>query len=242
MVNFWKHILMVIVVISVTANAGYAQDKKKAANTQTGQKTEKLTPQQHRSQLMHYRLDDEGDTVFVDMLQAARIYDKLPRQKGNEWRRFYKLVYNFNKVYPYALVARKLVERADSTIEADNLKNNKKDKFITEIQHELFSAFEGQMRNFNISQAALLIRLINREVGKSSYLIIKDYKNGAAAGFWQGVAKICGTSLKNSYDPENADQETEELVEMWENGEFDGLYYSLFGEFPTRPDIPSKYL
>lgn len=181
------------------------------------------------------------DTVYVGNIRAARVYQKLPRQKGREWRKYYRLVHNFSKVYPYALVARHLVHEADSTIAADKLRGARRDRYINGIQKELFEVFEKPMRNLTVSQGALLMRLIDREVGKSSYNIIKDYKNGIAAGFWQGIAKIFGTDLKRPYDPEGEDEPIEELVLKWENGEFEGLYYSLFWKYPPEIEIPSKY-
>ena len=69
-----------------------------------------------------------------------------------------------------------------------------------------------------ISQGRLLIKLVDREIGKSSYSIIKDYKSGVSAGFWQGVAKIFGQNLKSSYDPNGEDRMTEYLVEKWQRG------------------------
>lgn len=205
------------------------------------QRKEKLTPEKFRENIMEYRVEGK-DTVYVGEIPAARVFAKLPRQKGKDWRKYYRLVYNFSKVYPYAKVARLLVAEADSTIAADNLKRGKREKYINSIQNELFEAFEEPMRNLTISQGALLMKLIDREVGKSSYLIIKDYKNGMAAGFWQGVAKLFGTDLKAPYDPEGEDRQTEELVGMWERGEFEGLYFSLFWQYPKLPEIPSKYM
>lgn len=184
---------------------------------------------------------ENGDTIYFGDLPAATVYQKLPRQKGREWRKYYRLVYNFSKVYPYALVARHIVSEVDSTIAADNLKRGRRDRYINEMQKELFEAFEQPLKSLTVSQGALLMKLIDREVGKSSYSIIKDYKNGVAAGFWQGIARLFGSDLKKPYDPQGDDQPTEELVRKWESGQFDGLYYSLFWEYPPVIELPSKY-
>lgn len=197
--------------------------------------------QQEEGEVMKYIIED-GDTIYIDEIKAARVWERLPKQKGRNWRKYYRLVYNFSKAYPYALVARKLVMEADSTIEADNLKRLKKDKYVDQVQKELFEVFEGQMRNLTVSQGALLMKLIDREVGKSSFNIIKEYKNGMAAGFWQGVAKMFGTDLKKPYDPEGEDFLTEELVQIWEDGEFEPFYWSIFWEEPPKVEIPDKYL
>ena len=65
---------------------------------------------------------------------------------------------------------------------------------------------------------------------------------GLYSGFWQGIARLFGTDLKAPYDPDGEDRQTEELVQIWERGEFEGLYYSLFWQYPTLPEIPSKYM
>ena len=201
------------------------------------QSPQKQTPQ---SVYMQFRIEGQ-DTVYVDELPPARVYSKLPRQKGREWRKYYRLVHNFSKTYPYALAARHLVHEVDSTIAADNLKRGRRDRYINARQKELFDDFEQPMRHLTVSQGALLMKLIDREVGKSSYLIIKDYKNGMAAGFWQGIAKLFGTDLKKPYDPDGEDRPIEELVELWDAGQFEGLYFSLFWKYPPKIEIPSKY-
>ena len=229
-------------VITVAILAGWAQNghaqkvrKKVGVEAVWGSRTE--TP----DNALRYIVED-GDTIYIDNIRPSKVYSRLPRQKGKEWRKYYRLVHNFSKAYPYALVARKLVQEADSTIAADELKWVKRDQYVNKVQKELFDVFEGQMRKMTVSQGALLMKLIDREVGKSSYNIIKDYKNGVAAGFWQGIAKIFGTDLKKPYDPEGEDKLTEELVGIWEAGDFQAFYFSIFWKDPPVMPIPERYL
>lgn len=229
--------------LAVCAYTCHAQKKEKIKLDDWKKKMDQSASKedsQNEDNLMQYFVE-EGDTIYIGNIPAAHVYQRLPRQKGREWRKYYRLVYNFSKVYPYALVARHLVQEVDSTIAADNLKRGKRDRYINDMQKELFDVFEQPMRNLTVSQGALLMKLIDREVGKSSFNIIKDYKNRMAAGFWQGIAKMFGTDLKKPYDPEGEDKATEELVQKWENGEFEGLYYSLFWQYPPTIEIPSKY-
>ena len=125
------------------------------------------TPDRPEDMFMRFMVEG-SDTVFTDELPPARVYSRMPRQKGREWRKYYRLVHNFSKTYPYALAARHLVHEVDSTIEADHLKRAKRDRFISSKQKELFDDFENPMRNLTVSQGALLMKLIDREVGKSS--------------------------------------------------------------------------
>lgn len=197
-----------------------------------------FTPGSH---LMQYRVEENGDTMFVDYIKPARVFAKIPKQRGTEWRKYYRLVHNFSKAYPYALVARRMVRETDSIITADKLTGMKREKYINRLQKELFGVFEDQMRNLTVSQGMLIMKLIDRETGKTSYSIIKEYKSGITAGFWQGVAKMFGSDMKKPYDADGEDFQTEELVKIWEAGDFPALYYSLFWKDPPEVKIPDKY-
>lgn len=184
---------------------------------------------------------DGKDTIYVDQIRASKVYPKLARHKGKEWRKYYRLVHNFSKTYPYALAAKQILSEADSTISTDHLKRRKKDKYISSVQKELFSVFEKPLKNLTISQGALLMKLIDRETGLAPYYIIKDYKNGAAAGFWQGVGKIFKYDMKKGYDPKGEDANIEELVQIWQEGDYEAFYFSIFWQDMPKVSIPEEY-
>lgn len=197
--------------------------------------------QTQKGGFMSYIVDENNDTIFVDELPASRVFQKMPKQKGKDWRKYYRLVHNFSKTYPYAIVAKKLIIEADSTILANDFTRGQRERYINSVQDELFTAFEKPLRGMTVTQGALLMKLIDREVGLSSYAIIRNYKSRIAAGFWQGVAKLFGSDMKKNYDPEGEDKLTEELVMLWESGDFPEFYYSLFWKYPPEIEIPSKY-
>lgn len=207
--------------------------QKKADSGQSGYKT-------LGGRLMQYVVEN-GDTVYLAPLNAARIYEKKPRQKGREWRKYYKLVYNFAAVYPYVLVAKDIVNEADSVIKTDNLKYVSKDRYVGGIVKELFNSFEEPMKNMTVTQGQLMMLLIDRECGISSYDIIKTFKNQYAAGFWQGIAKLFGNSLKRRYDPEEEDRAIEDLVQQWEKGTFEQTYFEIFWKYPPMIELPPQY-
>jgi hypothetical protein len=70
----------------------------------------------------------------------------------------------------------------------------------------------------NIAQGRLLIKLINRETQNTSYDLIKDYRGKITAAFWQGVARIFGTNLKEEYDPYGDDAVIERIIQEIEAG------------------------
>lgn len=187
---------------------------------------------QDKGVIMEMRIEN-GDTVFLDQLPPVYINPKPPRGKaGKKWREYYKTVYNFSKTYPYALIAKEKILVAESDIANNNFSSKQRDKYIKDFEKELFKEFEKPLRNLSYSQGRMLLRLIDREIGLTSFYIIKNYRGGAAAGFWQGVAKIFGADLKKPYDRFGVDKELEELIEIYEQGYFPYLYSSIFGKYP----------
>ena len=245
MIKPFRHIaaaFTAIVLLTGGAADCHAQLFKKKKKEKEKVTVEQVRPKPAPAQEGILEFIVEGnDTIYIDQIRASKVYSRLPKMKGREWRQYYRLVHNFSKAYPYALVAKKLVVEADSIIAADNLKGIKREKYINKVQKELFSVFESQMRSLTVSQGALIMKLVDREVGKSSYNIIKGYKSGITAGFWQGIAKMFGSDLKKPYDPEGEDEATEELVQIWEAGDFPAFYWSIFWKDPPEMPIPEKY-
>lgn len=187
-------------------------------------------------------LVENGDTTFLDRVPAVYIVGRGRRSGEKSWKDYYRLVWRFARVYPYAQASGKLVKQVDSTLNAEHYGFIRKERYISAIQKQLFKDFEGSFREMSIQQGAVLLKLIDRETGITPYELIKNYKSGFAAGFWQGVAKLFDNDLKSRYDPTGADRELEELVQIWQRGEFPSLYWSVFWEDPPTVVIPETYL
>jgi hypothetical protein len=56
------------------------------------------------------------------------------------------------------------------------------------------------------------MKLINRQTGNNCYEIIDEYKGFMTAAFWQGVAFVFGSNLKQAYDPAGKERDIESIV------------------------------
>ena len=191
---------------------------------------------------MYFEVHD-GDTTFFDSLDPIWVF---PRGRGfkknGDWRKEYRLVYNFNKIYPYALVGRSLMAQVDSTIAADATKRSQRTQYINQVEKELLQLFTADIKHMTTSQGVLLMRLVDRECGMSAFEIIKEYESGFAANFWQLIAKLFAQDLKARYDPTGKDAKIEELVKVWDDGNWDQFYYSVFWEMPQKTVIKATRL
>jgi len=210
---------------------------RKADGSRELRRSQVRATEKDSASLMQYEVDENGDTIYLDEIEP--VY-KVAVRKGREWRRYYRLVHNFAKAYPYALLAEEKLSEADSTITTDGLRRGKRNRYINILQKELFETFEKPLRNLTVNQGKLLLRLIDRQTGITPYEIINEYKGRAAAGFWQGIARIFGSDMKLPYDPEGGDRQTEELVVLYQKGEFNVLYRSVFGQNPPEPVVRSR--
>lgn len=213
-----------------------AREKEQAMTAQRAAR-ENVLPQ---GEWMRVKVEN-GDTMFFDKIQPIWVFSRKARTSEKEWRKYYKLVYRFARVYPYAEASGGLRRIVDSTIAANNYNKFQREQYINKVQKDLFKDFEGALRHMTITQGALLLKLIDRETGMPPYTVIKEYKSGAAAGFWQAVAKLFENDLKSKYDPEGEDRDTEELVQIWKAGAFRNLYWSVFWEDPPEIVVPEKY-
>ena len=176
----------------------------------------------------------KGDTIYVDELPPAVIH---PRQtmSQREWVKYYKRVHNFSKAYPYAKFIAKTINETDSLFAADHYSKRKQDRYLDKLKRDLLREYDPIFRQLTLSQGKMIIRLIDRQTGLTPYVILKYYLDAPSAAFWQGFAKVCGGDLKVPYDRFGEDKDLEELVQIWERGEFDSLYFSIFGR--PKPDI-----
>jgi hypothetical protein len=113
--------------------------------------------------------------------------------------------------YPYARQASFIINDINDSLERITEKKQRQ-RYIKSKESELKKKFADPLTKLSVYQGKVLMKLINRETHNSCYNIIKEYKGGFSARFWQTVAWIVGSSLKQDYDPLGDDAEMESIV------------------------------
>ncbi|QKG80668.1 DUF4294 domain-containing protein [Tenuifilum thalassicum] len=161
------------------------------------------------------RLDGE----LVPSVKIKRVV-KVGRRRFKNRRqmyRYYKMIYNLKKAYPYAQIAKKKLIEMNEHLKTLKTEKERKE-YINQAEKELREQFEKDLRKLTISQGKMLIKLIDRETGRTSYELVKELKGGFSAAFWQGVARIFGSNLKTKFDPDGEDKILNELIFLYEEG------------------------
>ncbi|WP_295672125.1 DUF4294 domain-containing protein [uncultured Mucilaginibacter sp.] len=148
-----------------------------------------------------YLTVDSGKLLPWIVLEDVKIVDTRIFRSQADLDNFRRLRYNVMKVLPYARFAgqryRKL--QRDLALTAD--KGDQK-KLIDGCEKEIKDLFNKQIKDLTISQGEILIKLIDRETGNTSYAMVKDMKGGFKAFVYQSVARLFGHDLKETYNPD----------------------------------------
>jgi len=148
----------------------------------------------------------DGDTIPWDLLDEVLVISTPTFSDAEARKRYYLLMRRVIKVYPYAV---ETGNRLDSlNLRLDNISSNRKrKKYIKQYQRFLEERFEPELRQLTRSEGQILSKLIYRETGMSVHELIKEYKSGWSAFWWDQKAAWYDIDLKRPYDPGNNEED-----------------------------------
>jgi hypothetical protein len=154
----------------------------------------------------------QGDTIPYKELAGVYVFGKMSeaqREVYRQWTRLRNAVY---VTYPYA-------KKAGAVFNDINLhlvgitEKSKRRAYIKTRERDLRREFANPLTELSVYQGKILMKLIARETGNTCYEIIDDLKGGFSAHFWQAVAWVFGSSLKQTYDSQGEDAVIEVIVQ-----------------------------
>lgn len=154
----------------------------------------------------------EGDTMTYGQLDMVYVFGKMSKAQKRafqQWTRLRNAVY---VTYPYAKKAGKIINDVNFNLQAINDPLKRK-KYLSTREKELKKEFTGSITALSVYQGKILMKLINRETSNTCYELVKEYRGGFSAHFWQTVAWFFGGSLKQQYNPAGEDAEMERIVQ-----------------------------
>ncbi len=132
-------------------------------------------------------------------------------------RRYRRLVDAVKKVYPIAQIAKKrMAEMEDELCRLPTKKEQK--AYIKQVYNEIKEEYTPVLKHMTRTQGRVLLKLIDRETEYTAYEVLKEFRGGFVAGFWQGVSRVFGQNLKSEYDREGEDRMIEQIVVYYEAG------------------------
>lgn len=151
------------------------------------------------------------DTVFVDYerLDAIELSSGIDEEKRKQYLILKRRVV---KTMPYAKMAAfkiRAMEDELATIKGRRARN----KYIKKCEKGLKAMYTEQLKKMTIGEGQVLMKLIHRETGKTTWEIMKDYSGNAEAFFWQAFGSFWGHNLKREFDPV-IDYQIEHIIQL----------------------------
>ncbi len=172
-----------------------------------------------KTNVVYGKIDENGDTLLMVMLPDLDI-DLMQRylqitdtQKGK------RLARNVKKVYPYAKLAGAKMVEYDSIL-AHISEKSERNRLMKQAEKEIADQYTEELKDLTITQGLILVRLIDRETGNTTYQVVQELRGKVRAFFYQGFARLWGYNLKTEYDPHNnpEDDDIETIMQLLERG------------------------
>lgn len=159
-----------------------------------------------------------GDTVATFQLSEVLVEGRWNASDRREAARYDRLTRIVVKVYPYARITGELLREYEHDLET--IRNHgDQDLYVKLAEAELRAEFEAEVKNLTASQGRVLVKLIDRQTGRTSYDLVKELRGNFTAFVWQGFARLFGQDLRSKYDPDGNDRMMELIVQRIERGE-----------------------
>ncbi len=160
-----------------------------------------------------------GDTVPVVDLNTVDVYTEYVFKNRRQYEQWTRIKFNVKKVYPYAIIAAAKLKEYDVILEKMPSENMRK-AYLRVCERDLKHEFEDELKELSLNQGRVLMKLIDRETGKTTYEIVKEMRGGFQACMWQAVARIFGNNMKDEYEANTEDIMIERAVKLVESGQF----------------------
>ncbi|WP_452224765.1 DUF4294 domain-containing protein [Lacinutrix chionoecetis] len=150
----------------------------------------------------------EGDSIPREAinLEEVMLLHKLKFDSKENRRRYYILRRKTIKVYPYAKLAAERLTALNERLETLDSKRKKK-RYAKTVQKYIENEFSAELKKMTRTEGQILIKLIHRQTGKTTFTLIKELRNGWRAFWFNNTASLFDISLKREFDPENVKED-----------------------------------
>ena len=179
------------------------------------------SPAKDRGSLCRYFIVNSDTIPVVDLPVCVISVSKTPYRTltRNEQKRYNRLHRYVKKVYPYATLAGNKLKECEIELIGVEDEGDRR-KIMKKVEIALKERYGDELKNLTVTQGKILLKLIDRQTGHTSYELLKELRGSFSAAMWQGLAVLFGHSLKLDYEPRGDDWMIEDIITKIENGTY----------------------
>lgn len=152
-------------------------------------------------EVLECEIDENGDTTYIQQIDVVFVVHKKKFRSSKERRYYHATALHANKVYPYAVQAVRILRELE--VATNDLKKRDRKQHIKELQDELEKEFKEPLKKLTYSQGKILLKMIEREMEQPMYDLVKNWKGGFSASYWNTLAKMYDVDIKEGYNAED---------------------------------------
>lgn len=145
----------------------------------------------------------EGDSIpqYGITLKEVVVFQPLRFKTREELKRYILLRRRVFRVYPYAKLAADRLTVLNDRLNKIESKRGRK-KYLKRLEKFIYEEFEEELKKLSKSQGRILIKLVHRQTGSTTFDLVKELRTGWKAFVYQTTASLFSLSLKDQYNPE----------------------------------------
>ncbi len=152
------------------------------------------------------------DTIVVtdfDRIDPVYVSASMDAAKRREYLILKRRVI---KTMPYAKMAAMKMKAMEDKLQT--IKGRRESsKYVKQCEESIKKMYMDQLKNLTIGEGQVLMKLLHRETGKTSWELMRIYRGPGEAIFWQAFGSIYGHSLLTEYDPV-LDYQIENIIKL----------------------------
>lgn len=166
-----------------------------------------VDPVKQDSTQVHYMII-EGDSIPVTSveLNEVLVLPNLNFADRDARIRYIILRRKTLKVYPYAKLAAERLEALQKRLDELDRKRDKK-RYSKYIQKYIEDEFSAELKKLTKTEGQILVKLIYRQTGKTTFQLIKELRSGWRAFWFNNTASLFDISLKREFSPINDEED-----------------------------------
>ncbi|MGB1450085.1 MAG: DUF4294 domain-containing protein [Flavobacteriaceae bacterium] len=149
-----------------------------------------------------------GDSIpqYGISLKEVVVFQPLRFKTREELKRYILLRRRVFRVYPYAKLAADRLTVLNKRLDEIESKKGRK-KYLKRLEKFIYEEFEEELKKLSKSQGRILIKLVHRQTGSTTFDLVKDLRTGWKAFVYQTTASLFSLSLKEQFDPEEIEED-----------------------------------
>ena len=156
-------------------------------------------------ELEDYVLIKTGDTLTIK-LDELTILPKHQFNSSIDARYYYWFQRKVYKAYPYAKLASQRLDSLNVRLKRIKTKRGRR-RYTKRAQKYLEGEFTDQLKKMTKTEGRILIKLIHRQTGNTTFDNIKSLRSGWKAFWYNTTANLFKLSLKSEYHPESINED-----------------------------------